>query len=144
MTVREAVDDDVPTIVRMGQRFARMVYGDKLGDNPAQIAALAQQLMTSADGAVFVAEKGGTVVGMIGLLAYAHPMSGERIATEMAWWVEPEHRGIGMRLLRRAETWATEQHARVFQMIAPTVDVARFYERVGFDKVETTYQRRLS
>lgn len=143
MIVREANDTDVPAIVRMGQRFARMVYGDKLADNPTQIAALAQQLMTSPDGALFVAEKGGAVVGMIGLLAYLHPMSGERIATEMAWWVEPEHRGIGMRLLKRAETWAVAQQALVFQMIAPTPDVERFYARVGFSKVETTYQRRL-
>lgn len=144
MTVRLATLVDVDPIVAMGAHFIAQIYPSEITYNPTQIAKLARQLIESPDGAIYLADVRGLVVGMIALHAYQHPMSGERMATEVCWWVEPRHRGIGVRLYRLAEAWSREQGATVFQMIAPSPDVARFYERVGFKAIETTYQKRVA
>jgi GNAT superfamily N-acetyltransferase len=142
--VRPATGADVPRIVEMGMRFAQMVYGARLRPDPEALSALALRLMGMADSTLLVAEQDGAVVGMIGMMVYRHPMSAELVGTEVAWWIDPEHRGIGLRLLRAGETWARAQGAVTFQMIAPTPDVERLYERMGFERMETTFQRRLS
>lgn len=144
MTVRVATEADIPAIVEMGRHFIAAIYPRDLPFNPDQIAATARALLQSPDGAVFVAEVTGVVVGMLAMIAFSHPLSGERIATELCWWVEPQHRGIGLRLLRAAQTWSRTQQAAVLQMIAPSPDVAQLYERLGLHAVETSYQRRVA
>jgi GNAT superfamily N-acetyltransferase len=59
------------------------------------------------------------------------------------WWVEPEHRGDGLRLLREAESRAKLANAKYMQMIAPTEAVETVYKRLGYQYVESTYQRAL-
>lgn len=141
---RSATSDDVEQIVAMGRHFIEDIYPGDLRYNPDQIRLFAHQLIAADDSDILLAESGGDVVGMLALMAYAHPMSGDRIATEVCWWVEPQHRGLGMRLFRAAEAWSRAQSAVVFQMIAPSPEVAHFYERVGFKAIETTYQRRIA
>jgi GNAT superfamily N-acetyltransferase len=141
---RLATVDDLDAIVTMGRHFIEDVYPTDLVFNAAQIRAFATQLIVGVDSDVYLAEHDGAIVGMLALMAYAHPMSGERIATEVCWWVEPAQRGLGLRLFRAAEVWAVAHGATVFQMIAPSRPVAQFYERVGFKAIETTYQRRVA
>jgi GNAT superfamily N-acetyltransferase len=142
-TIRPATLDDVPAMVTMGRRFLSTVYAGRLADHPAQLAALATQLIGHADSLVLVAEAPDGLIGMIAFTAYAHPMSGELTVAEVFWWVEPERRGAGVRLLKRAEQWARNRGAAVLQMIAPTANVGAFYERLGFAPIETIYQRSL-
>lgn len=144
MTVREATAADVPALVAMGERFVDDVYPGLLRPNVEQFARLAAHLIVDGNSLLLVADDGAGPVGMFGGMVYPHPMSGERIAAELFWWMNPEARGVaGVKLLHRAEAWARAQGAVVLQMIAPDATVARFYERVGFSPVETTYQRRL-
>lgn len=142
--IRTATEADVPAIVEMGRAFIAAIYPRDLSFNPDQIAQTARGLMAQPDGAVFVLEVMGAVVGMLAMIAFAHPLSGERIATELCWWVAPAHRGLGLRLLRRGERWAAERGAVILQLIAPTPSAARLYEHRGFHAVETSYQRRLA
>jgi GNAT superfamily N-acetyltransferase len=136
---------DVDAVAAMGERFrATTGYRDTLAANPAQLAALATRLIDAPDGDVIVADVDGALVGMLALLVYAHHMSGERIAGELAWWVDPAHRGIGVRLLRAAEAWAQARGAVALQLIAPTPAVERLVERLGYTPVERTYQRRFA
>lgn len=148
--VRRATSDDLPRLLEMGARFAReTVYRDHLQADPARIKALAEQLVAGVAGqgsAVWVAQDpAGGIVGMIGMFVYEHPLSGERIASEVFWWVDPEHRrgGHALRLLESAEKWARWSNATTLYMIAPTPDVARIYERRGYAQLETTYARAL-
>jgi GNAT superfamily N-acetyltransferase len=142
--IRDATLEDVAAIVGMGQRFiAGTPYARAIEGRPSKMAAFVERLITEPDGAIFVSEYGGVLVGMIGMVLFEHPFSGERVGSEMFWWVEPEHRGIGIRLYKRAETWAIAAGAAVIHMIAPTPDVAQLYTRLGFEYVEATYQRRV-
>jgi RimJ/RimL family protein N-acetyltransferase len=143
--VRDATATDVPRIVAMGQRFAATSeYATKLPVTPTHLEALAHHLLTSADGALFVAEQGDTVIGMLAMTVYTHPMTGARVASELAWWMEPEYRGRdGVRLLRRAEQWAKGQQADHVVMIAPNDRVSALYATVGYTKAETVFEKRV-
>jgi GNAT superfamily N-acetyltransferase len=143
VVIREASIDDVPRIVEMGLRFIReTVYAGRIAENPARMAALAEQLI--AGSSMFVAEREGVVVGMTGALFFEHPLSGEPFASELFWWVEPEARGsLGVRLLRRLVEWARARGAVALTMIAPTPAVEALYERLGMERVEVSYLRRL-
>lgn len=146
MTIRHALASDVPEIVAMATTFhAQTPYRDQVRLDADRVAALVRHLIAHDDGAVFVAQgAGGDLVGMIVLHAFPHPFSGDRVASELAWWVEPVHRGrAGLYLLRRAEQWAQETGAVWWQMVAPTEEVGRFYEGQGFTALERTYQRRV-
>ena len=145
--IRPATLEDVPRLVAMGRRFlASSAYAGTIAENPAQMAACATALITAPDGVVLVAEGPGGLVGMLGLLIVSHALSGERVAGEVFWWVEPEARGDGLRLLRAAEAWACGRGATRIQMIAPRAvpAVGRVYARRGYAPIETLYSRTLA
>jgi len=139
--IRDATIADVPALVAMGQQFRAELYAETLGDNPAQLAAMASHLITSADGLLLVAEDAGALVAMIGFLIFPHFLSGERTGAEVFWYVDPAKRGIGVRLLKRAEAWAIAHGVARIQLVAPTRDVGVLYERLGYQPMETAYMR---
>jgi GNAT superfamily N-acetyltransferase len=146
MTIRPATLNDVAEIVTMAEAFAAQTdYGRHITISPSHVASLAESLIQDGSGAVLVAQdRGGAVVGMLALKAFEHPMSGQRIATEFVWWVEPAHRGsAGVRLLKAGEQWARDAGATALQMVAPNARVGAFYEAVGYQSVETSYVRAL-
>ena len=100
------------------------------------------KLLISQNG-LLIAERDGVIVGMLGFIIHAHFISGEKIAGEVFWWTEPEHRGDGMRLLKEMERRAREAGCKYMQMVSPTEKVAKFYERLGYEFMESTYQREL-
>lgn len=142
LTIRSATLADVPRLVAMGRQQIAALYGGAVADDPAALEALATQLVIAPTCACFVADRDGAVVGMIGLVGYAHHLSGVSTVGEVMWWVDPAARGAGLALLRRAERWAAETGAQVMQMMAPATNplVGRLYERRGYQAVETTYQ----
>lgn len=141
--IRRATLDDRDRLVEMGQRFvAETPYAGLIAINPERLSASVAGILTNPAGAVFVSGS-DPLTGMIAMLAYDHPFSGERTAFEVVWWVEPEARGDGVRLLRAAEQWARDEGITKMQMVAPDARVGEFYKRMGYAPVETSYQRSL-
>lgn len=143
-TIREATVADAPVIVDMATRFLQAHYRDVITPDAASIAAVSTRLLTSEEGIGFIAETDGEPVGMIGAMRFVHPMSGELMASEVVWWVNPEARGIGMRLLRAVEGWARQHGVKRLQLIAPTEATETLYARLGCLPVERIYQRVLA
>jgi GNAT superfamily N-acetyltransferase len=140
--IRLATIEDLPRVVEMGRRFRRETsYAEKLKENAAQMLALAERLV--AGNGLLLAERSERLIGMLGFVVYPHFISGEITAGEIFWWVEPEFRGEGLRLLREAEKCARQAGATRMQMIAPNDRVAHVYRRVGYEFVESTYQKEL-
>jgi len=107
--IRDAQPEDVSRIVEMGRRFLMDgPYKDKLADNSNAAAAYAAGILANQNGHILVAEKDGSLIGVIAFVVDHHPMSGESIAAERIWYVEPEHRpgGIAMHLMWEAEKLA--------------------------------------
>lgn len=145
--LREAVAADVPRLQAMFAQFVDSTqYAKYVGNDPAYSSGLLERLIANDDGAIFVAEREGLVIGMLGLLVFQHPMSGRRVATEAFWWLDPNHRGYGVYLLRRGERWAKRQGAQTLSLMAPADKprVAEIYEAIGYERVEITFQKDLS
>lgn len=141
-SVRAAVIADIPRILEMGHRFnAESPYRSVLQVTDTAMELLAHKLIPS--GWLLLSEVGGEPVGMIGFYVYAHFLSGEIVAGEIFWWVEPEHRGAGRELLKVAENEARRCGAKSMQMIAPDPRVGKLYERIGYKYIESSYQRDL-
>lgn len=140
--IRLATLADIPRLVEMGQEFRRQTsYSNHLADNPAKMAETAGQLIEKQG--VLVLERDDQVVGMLGFLVFPHFLSGENVAVEIFWWVDPQHRGRGLALIREAERRAKSSGAKQIQMIAPNDQVAAIYRRMRYQFVEATYQRTL-
>jgi GNAT superfamily N-acetyltransferase len=147
--IRDAVIADVDALVALGTSFlAQTPYGALLPTQPAAIAGIMTRLIESPDGVLFVSvDRAGTLTGMLGALCFVHPLSGEWVASEFYWWVEPAARGglDSLRLLKLTITWARAQGAVRLHMIAPEGSgVGRLYRRLGFVPVETAYQKDLT
>lgn len=144
---RRADATDVPRLVEMLREFVTSTkYRKFVGDSPEALAAFLAPLIENPLSAIFVAEREERVIGMLGVLGYVHPMSGEKCAGELFWWLDPNHRGAGGWLLRRAEKWARAYGAKSLQMIAPVENatVALMYRRLGYEPVETAFHKVLA
>ena len=137
--MRAATRDDIERIIDMGERFVNEKYAGHIGICREASAATLVNMIESPDMLLLVEEH-----GVIGAILFKHPFSGELVVSETFWWVDPEHRGAGIRLMREAERWAMERGARKMQMGEPAgSEMAKFYERAGYAPIEATYQREL-
>lgn len=146
MTYRMAVRDDLDSLVAMFRQFvASTQYRRYVGDSAEAVTGFLGSLIVNPCAAIFVAEDAGVVVGMLGVLAYVQPMSGESVAGELFWWLNPEKRGAGGWLLRRAEKWAKAQGAKKMTMVQPADNprVGEMYQGFGYQQVEVMHQKEL-
>ena len=65
------------------------------------------------------------------------------VASEFFWYVKPEHRGGGIRLLKAFEKWAREQGADriIMTHLADSMPegLKKLYIRLGYEELETNY-----
>lgn len=142
---RQAMASDAEAIVRMFQQFVSSTqYARYVGSNPASCAQMIKRMLESDDAAIFVVGD-DPIIGMLGVMVFVQPFSGEIVASELFWWLDPAHRGHGGWLLRRAEKWARTHGARRMSMMAPADKerVAMIYRAFGYSEVEHVYQRDL-
>lgn len=141
---REATEADVDQIVSLGCQFmVESGYSRHLAVNPEAQAKIAKMLIAAEHGLLLVDERGGQIVGMIGVLATYHPHSGDKVMSELFWYVDPAHRGAGVKLLKAAEDWGKEHGIAKSLVVAPNAEVCALYERLGYEKLETQYIKTL-
>lgn len=141
--IRPAEHADIPNLIRMGQEFAASDdYRGKVRIDPDYVTVFVTRLIENPEGCVLVAQLGSELIGMMGLLIVPHPFSGDWVAAELFWWVKPEARGgsAGYRMLKQAQGWATERGAKRLVMVAPNKRLERFYRRLGYDRLESSWQ----
>lgn len=144
--IRHATTDDIAAVMTMARQFvADTRYHSHIAIDPERLMALMGSLIADADKALIVSEADdGHLNGMIAVMVFEHPFSGVKTGTELCWWVNPGARGsLGIRLLRAARDWAAKHGVINMQMVAPTPEVERIYQRLGFERVETLYQKVL-
>lgn len=62
-------------------------------------------------------------------------------AQELAFWVEPDARGIGLKMLREYEKWAMSKDVGVIEVksLAMFPEADWLYKRAGYSKLETSW-----
>lgn len=119
-------------------------YKDQLEDRPDVTTALARQLLGLGYARILVSEADGNIGGVFAFIVFPHYFSGEQVAGEVIWYVEPEARksGAGLELLWAAEKLAASLGAKKMQLTAPTEEIASMYRKLrGYKQVETAFQR---
>lgn len=146
-TIREATAADLPALHGMVQEFLQTSrYGLVLSAEPGRVEATVG-LLEALGGVVLVADDGGTLVGLLALVVGPHPLTGEVVAEELAWWVAPVARygRVGLRLLRAAEAWARDQGVVWLTLADPlALDTVGRYARFGYTAIETRSIKRLA
>lgn len=149
MIVRPATRADIPRIVEMGRRFyAASGYEAIAPASDASIAGLAILTMDGA-GVMLVAESEGKVIGMVCLFIEPFTFNpAVTVATELAWWIEPECRGglLASRMMDAQEDACRAKGAQWVRMAKlptspPQVDA--LYERRGYQPGDSYYMRAL-
>ena len=143
--IRNATTDDISKILEMSERFwASTIYTEPFNSDDTRVMVE----MALDHGLLAVAVADGGVVGFVAgirapLLGNHSAMSG----TELAWWINPEHRKgrLGLDLMLYIENLAKMQGVKYWNMIsmessAPEV-ANKIYERLGYMKTETSYTK---
>lgn len=85
--------------------------------------------------------------GMLIGLASEVPFSNDKVASELAWWVDPPWRGRreALQLVDAYEAWAVKVGcSSVAMSLLPTLtDLSKLYERRGYKKTEISYLKGL-
>lgn len=146
VSIRNANLEDVPRIIELAKQFHAVSGYEclELDDDTMQRLAF-----TSIEQSLCpVAEVNGEIVGfLLGLQFPALMNANVMVGTEIAWWVEPEHRNkpIGVRLLKYVEQQAKSKGLKYWSMMCleqlNADGLESIYERMGYKKAERTYMR---
>ena len=105
-------------------------------------------LLNSDMGVIFVSRKNGEITGTLGGCKYPDVNSGELIATEFFWFVNPESRGEGLKLLKTFEKWAHDEDCKKVIMVhlsdSMPDKIKHIYERFGYKAAETHYIKEVA
>jgi predicted N-acetyltransferase YhbS len=147
LIIRHATGDDVYELARLAKHFSDSSPYAKYWDKDQLVSSL-YRLLSLETVAMFVGEKDGHIVGAIaGMVANMWYNPNVPIVSELAWWVEVEHRGrVGPLLLRELEEWATEIGAVIIsigELPNMNSNVGKLLTRRGYEMLEVTYCKEL-
>lgn len=62
-------------------------------------------------------------------------------AYEIVWWVEPEHRGNSLEMIKIYQDWAIEQGATLIELksLSKFKETEKIYARLGYEPIETSW-----
>lgn len=146
-TIRAALESDFNDIETMAAEFWQHAGFDvpyKAGSAQLYIKiAFDQQLL-------LVAEKDHELIGFAA--GATAPLMGNldyTVGTELAWWVQPAHRGgkLGIQLLKALEVAAKAAGCDFWGMLymesSMPGNIKKIYQKMGYRLQETTYLKRL-
>ena len=102
-----------------------------------------KSLSQAGVGAVFVLKNQERIVGVFSCLKAADIFTGDALAIETGWFVLPEFRGAGLKLLTAFDAWAKEQGCKRKALIHMEDSfpeaLKKLYVRKGYSLVESHY-----
>lgn len=95
------------------------------------------------DGLVIVIKHDAEPVGVFMATTTGFWWNNDKIALQVAWYIEPDHRGKGLSedVMGMFEMWAKLQGCTAITMMFSGNDLSKLYERKGFSKKETVYMK---
>ena len=146
MSVRDAHVEDIPQIIVLARKFHAVSGYDSFDMDDESADRLIFQSISQGLGPV--AEVDGEIVGfLLGLEFPAILNANIMMGSEIAWWVEPEHRNkvIGIKLLQFIENKAKQKNLKFWSMMClehlNPEGLEKIYLKMGYKKSERTYMR---
>lgn len=149
--IRAGVESDLPEIVRMcGDFWLETVYSKEyqIEHDPETTRAFADLCM--AHGLMAVLEVDGKVCGFAcGLKSFLLGNAGVCTGSEVAWWVDPEHRQgkNGVSLLVKLEDMAKSEGvifwSMMFMRSSMPEAIEGIYKKMGYFENEIAYTKRI-
>lgn len=141
--MRLATLEDYNAILKMVRSFAENSPYSKIM-NYDKIEVLLNSLLVNngIDTVILIDEEDrGFIAGIVS----PHFFFEGKIATELAWWVEPEDRnsGVGRELLTSFEEWAWSRGCSNITMISLDDNIGKFYEDNGYVLQERAYLKSI-
>lgn len=140
MVIKATLIDNFLDVLLMAKKFVEASpYADVYSMHKLQKVVF-ECLTSTVDKAVFVSEH-GMIAGMITEFIYGQDL----VATELAWWVDPDHRGTseGKELFDAFEQWARDNGCKYVTMISLDNTIGGYYEKRGYALKEQAYMRTL-
>lgn len=136
----------MPTLLLGVAVFADEAYPDETVDTD-HVATFLRATIENPDGLVAVMETDrGIFAGLFVALLHLNLLTGAPSMGEILFYVDPEARGHGKKLLTYAEDWARDRGCKRATLChletTPRLEIA--YRRWGYTPLERTYQRELT
>lgn len=144
MIVRPALPRDIPWIVDAAGEFAADAYpGDRIDET--HIDGVVCCAITDESALVAVLEIGGAFAGCFLATVGENPLTSKPVCAEVFFWVAPQFRGHGKRLLTYVENWAKSKGCVGVALSRPeSADRAgKCFEAWGYAPVERWYRKTL-
>ncbi len=131
--IRHATLSDLPAVLGMVKDLHVSAKLALSVDDAATTATL-RKLMALDDGLLLVVDGQGGPKGFLAATVGVSAISFAPIAMELGWWVGPEAKGAGLRLLILYERWAKLRGCHIARMSTPpgNVRAAQILEKRGF------------
>ncbi|MBW9113158.1 GNAT family N-acetyltransferase [Rhizobium cauense] len=146
MQIHEARLGHLPSLIALAERF----HAEAGGGYPFKVDRVRAFLAQAVAGPdFFVVVAGDVPCGFLIARAGANYLTGERMAEEVAMYVEPDARSVGLAggLIAKFEEWAASSRCTVVKLTAQhsarPEAVARLYRRSGYAAAETAFIKRL-
>ncbi|QOJ19476.1 MAG: GNAT family N-acetyltransferase [Gammaproteobacteria bacterium] len=152
ITIRKAIPSDTSELCRMALAMHETSpIKDEIPLDVRSFISKVADLSTGGYGVVFVAEKeDGALCGMIaGEIMQLWFNPDYKVAQEVFWWVDKDHRGLLWRsLLNFLVSWATEEGGNKLSMRSSMFNdnmskLERIYKKLGFISYDVFYIKEL-
>lgn len=149
MSLKLAESKDYPDIIRMAQAFHRASPYVDLEFSEERCRGLFDHYLRGdrRELVIILAHEEERVFGMIIGFANSIPFSNEKVAAELAWWVDEDKRKTkdSLLLFKAYEDWALRIGAKMSQMamLDDVTNLSGFYLKQGYQPAERSYIKRI-
>ena len=142
MGLRVATIEDLPIILNLAMKFAKSSpYSEYVNED--KIKKIAEGFLSSEhqDKIILLYDDIGMIVGLVSPFMFGN----NRVATELAWWIEPNERGkkAGKELLDAFEFWAKKVGCSIVTMMSLDDKIGKYYEKRGYKLSEMSYMKEI-
>lgn len=136
--IRVATESDINAVLDMALKFVKNT-GYKDIYNEYKVTSM---ILYCMEHGIVLMHDYGFVMGLADQFIYGSTS----MATELAWWVDPDHRGdgVGKELLEGFESWAKSIGCSYVTMISIDDNVGKYYEKKGYKLYERAYMKELN
>lgn len=143
MTLRLANENDFPEILRMAKRFHEISPYRGLPFSEDSCKNVFDFYLRGDKTDIVIILAGDNPYGMLIACANQLPFSEDKVAMELAWWVDEDKRGSKDSLLMKKayEAWARKIGASITQMamLDEVTNLDKFYRKQGYVPAERSY-----